>query len=55
MLDPKVASTVLPVLRADNVEQPVKETLWDARVEDREEFRSNLDDGAPQSTQKGWF
>ena len=38
VLDPEVPCTVLPVLRTDNVEQTIEETILYTRVEDGKEL-----------------
>ena len=41
-LEPEEASAMLPVLRADNIEESIKQSLLDAGVKDREEVGTDL-------------
>ena len=53
MLYPEIASTVLPVLRAHNVEESLEEFLVNAGVVDFKELSPRGDMGTSQATQEG--
>ena len=53
VFDPEVASTLLPVLRADNVEESVKYPLLNTWVKDGKELWPYVYNGAPEPREKG--
>ena len=53
VFDPKEAPTRFPVLRADDIQQSVKQPPLDASVEHLKELPSDLDLGTPESTEEG--
>ena len=55
LLDPIVRQNGLPVLRADDVQQPVVQAPSHAVVQHFEEFRSGRWLRAAQTSQKSWF